>query len=268
LPWTDDTGPVPRLTEAELLALTRTKADAAAQRSRRQLRALSAVAAVVLIFGLGAVIERRGNDRATQIQTTSGDMVQPPLLPETTSSVPPSTIAPTSTSASTTPTTVRTVTSPTTRRPGTTSSTATTAACRNSGEPACGPFLWDPPLPPNRPLTVKLSYLPTAPKVGETVTFSVTVDDPDGRMLLDRAGMANNYGDGPPERGPMAIVDCTERYGPWTPEAPIPVHADLTFRHVYAAAGTYTVSFPFKAIGNCTYGPSEATATATITVTP
>ena len=42
----------------------------------------------------------------------------------------------------------------------------------------------------------------------------------------------------------------------------------MTFRHVYATTGTYTVSFPFKTRGDCTYGPSEAAATATITWRP
>ena len=87
-------------------------------------------------------------------------------------------------------------------------------------------------------------------------------------MLLDRDGMANNYGDRSPDRGPSVHVDCVERFGPWTPEAPRAVHADLTFRHVYATAGTYSVSFPFKSLGDCTYGPSEAVATATTTVAP
>lgn len=275
LPWNDHTGPVPRLSEAELLALTRTKAHAADQRSVRQLRALSAVAAVVLIFGVGTVAERRGDDGTTRLETTSGDLAQPPFHPETTTGMPASTIAPTSTSSVarptatvTPPTTVRATSSPTSRPPATTSSTATTRPCRNSFEPACGPFRWDPPLPPNQPMSVKLSYLPTAPKAGETVTFYVTVDDPDGSMLLDRDGMANDYGDTAPERGPTAHVDCFERFGPWTPEAPTPVHADLTFRHVYATAGTYTVSLPFKSLGDCTYGPTEATARATITVAP
>ena len=271
MPWNDHTGPVPRLSEAELLALTRTKAHAADQRSVRQLRALSAVAAVVLILGLATVAERRGHDGPTQLETTSGDLAQPPFHPETTSGMPATTIAPTSTSsavrstAGTTPTTIRAATSPTSRPPA---ATSTTGPCRNSIEPACGPFRWDPPVPPNQPITAELSYLPTAPKAGETVTFYVTVDDPDGNMLLDRDGMANNYGDKAPERGPTAIVDCVERYGPWTPDPPNPVHADLTFRHVYAAPGTYTVSFPFESVGDCTYGRSKTAATATITVAP
>lgn len=114
-------------------------------------------------------------------------------------------------------------------------------------------------MPPNQPISVKVTYSPTAPKAGETVTFSVTVDDPDGSTLLDRNGIANDYGDGSPGSGVGGHVDCVERFGPWTPDAPNPVHADLTFRHVYAVAGTYTASFPVKSLGDCTYGPSAAT---------
>lgn len=273
MPWTDRTGPVPTRSEAELLELTRTKARAADQRVGRQLRVLGAVAAVVLVFGVLTAVNRSGDDGITRLETTSGDVAQPPVIPEATTTTPPSTVATTTTSprpASTvlTPTTKRPATSSTSRPPATTSSTSTTRPCRNSDDPACGPFRWDPPLAPNKPLTVKLSYLPTTPKAGETVTFSVTVDDPDGSMLLDDDGLGNNYGDRTPDFSPTAIVDCLERYGPWTPEPPRPVHADLTFRHVYASAGTYNVSFPFKAIGDCMYGPSEAVATATIVVAP
>ena len=270
MPWTDRTGPVPRQSEAELLALTRMKAHAADQRAGRQLRALSAISAVVLILGLVAVATRSGNEETTQLRTTDGDVAQPQFTPEPTTGMPPPTLATTSTSSPrpTTATTIRAATSSTSRTPGAASSTPTTRPCRNSTDPACGPFRWEPPLPPNQPITVKLSYLPAAPKVGESVTFSVTVDDPDGRSLLDREGMANNYGDSVPERGPTAHVDCFELFGLWTPGPPEPVHADLTFRHVYTAPGTYTVSFPFKTLGDCTYGPSQAVATATITVAP
>lgn len=271
MPWSDHTGPVPRRSEAELLALTHTKAHAADQRAGRQLRALSAVAAVVLIFGLGAVVARSGDDDTTQLRTTAGDVAQPPFTLETTIGTPPPTVAPTSTSSVPRPTTApttRAATSPTTRPPGPTSSTATTRPCRNSSEPACGPFRWDPPLPPNQPITVKVSYLPTAPRAGETVTFSVTVDDPDGSRIVDRDGLGNDYGDGTSTVRPNAHVDCFERFGPWIPDPPEPFHADLTFRHVYKVAGTYTVAFPFKTLGDCTYGPSEAVATATITVMP
>ena len=62
--------------------------------------------------------------------------------------------------------------------------------------------------------------------------------------------------------------DCVARFGPWTPGVPEPIHADLTFQHVYANPGTYAVSFPFATLGDCTYAPSEAVATTTVTVSP
>lgn len=271
MPWTDHTGPVPRRSEAELLALTRAKAHTATERSGRRLRALSAVAAVVVTFGLGVAVDRRGDGTATHLRTTTGDVAPPPFIPETTTATSLPTVEPTSSvprPASTPATTSRPATSPTSRPPASTSSTATTQPCRNSEEPACGPFRWDPPPAPDQAMTVEISYLPTAPKAGETVVFSVTVDDPDGSGLLDRTGIANNYGDGTPSQGVAGHADCVARFGPWTPEAPKPLHAELTFRHSYATAGTYTVSFPFKSIGDCTHGPSQATATATITVAP
>lgn len=274
MPWTDHSGPVPRRSQAELLAMARQKANAAAERSRRQLRALSGVAALVLVVGLGTVVDRTAEAPATELRTTSGDTAQPSLPPTTgepaastvTTSAPPAAppARPTSTVTSRPPG----PSTPTSRPAPATPATSTTLVCRNSFEPACGPFRWDPAVPPNQPLTVKVTVTPATPKVGDTVVFRVVVDDPDGSMLLDRDGIANNYGDAPPGPVPTAHRDCLERWGPWTPGAPQPVHADLTFRHVYTGPGTYVASFPFKALGDCTFGPSEATGSVAVTVSP
>jgi hypothetical protein len=115
-------------------------------------------------------------------------------------------------------------------------------------------------------MTVAVTVSPAAPKAGETVTFRVTVDDPDGAALVGDQGIVD-YGDGTPVPGMSGHVDCGWSYGPWTPPDPVPLHKELTYQHAYAGAGTYTVTFTFNSYGNCAYGPSEAIKTVTVGVT-
>ncbi len=142
--------------------------------------------------------------------------------------------------------------------------TTTTRMCRNSSDPACGPRVWDPLPGPNQPLTVKVTVTPEAPRAGETVTFRVVVDDPDGGTLQGYQDTVD-YGDGTPFSGVGGHIDCVPGYGPWD-SASVPVHEEITFRHVYANAGTYTAAFKFTTYGNCAYGPSQGMATPTVTV--
>ena len=115
-------------------------------------------------------------------------------------------------------------------------------------------------------MTVAVSVSPAAPKAGETVTFRVTVDDPDGAELVGGQGSVD-YGDGTPVGSYGGHLDCVGWSGPWTPPDPVPLHKELTYQHSYAAAGTYTVTFAFTSLGNCAYGPSEAVQKASLTVT-
>jgi hypothetical protein len=274
LPWTDDTGPVPHRTEEEFLALVRKKADAAAGRHRWQ---AGVAAMVVLLAGLASAVARGGPDAATELRTVGGGPVA------STSPAPPTTATPTTVTEAASPTT--TVSAPVTSRattttrargaaaPTTTPTTvppapSTSLVCRNSDNPACGPFRWDPHRAPEQPMSVTVSATPASPRAGQAVTFRVTVDDPDGAQLVSRDVGVVDYGDGTPVVPVSAHRDCYVAHGPWTPGAPEPIHADLTFQHVYAAAGTYTATFTFRSLGDCTYGPSEATRTATVTVLP
>ena len=263
MPWNDSTGPVPHRTEAEFLALVRRKAAAADAAQRRRHSVVAGAAALLMVIGLATVVVRRGPEPATQLMTTGVGPTSTAVDLASTSTVASSTTVPVTVAVPTT----RPAAAPTTRTTRPPAST-TTLACRDSIDPACGPFRWDPPPAPNRPLTVTVTYAPANPRPGEAVTFKVVVDDPDGQSLLDRTGMANDYGDGAPQAIPSAIVDCTEGYGPWTPPPPTPVHAEPSFQHTYAKPGTYVVKLPFKALGDCAYGPSEATATVTVTVAP
>lgn len=211
MPWNDHMGPVPRRSEEEMLALVREKARAAGERRQGQLRAMGVAASLLFVVGLGALVSRTGADPTTRLETTSGDVSPPGTVeePSSTTSAVPSVVTsslsplppPPPTSTVTTIRRSTPSTAATSPPRATTSSTTTTLLCRNSVDPACGPFRWDPPLPPNQPLTVKVTHTPATPKAGETVTFRVVVDDADGSVLLDRTGIANHYGDGPTDGG-------------------------------------------------------------------
>ena len=283
MPWTDHTGPVPNRTEEEFLALVRQKADAVGTRRRRL---LGLATGVLLLLGLTATVVTRGGDEpGTRLETVAGD-------PTTSTSASPSTTtatvietapvpapAPASTTAGTRPTsstlagfTPPRATTPTTARPPapatTVAATTTSLVCRNSGEPACGPFRWDPPAGPNRALTVDASVSPSTPRAGDTVTFRVTVDDPDGDQLLSRELGTVDYGDGTPVTGVSGHRDCLQLYGPHTPPDPVPVHEEITFQHVYATPGTYTATFTYRSLGDCARGPSEGARSVIVTVGP
>ena len=79
-----------------------------------------------------------------------------------------------------------------------------------------------------------------------------------GRESADgRPGDEHDHVDGTPIAGVTAHVDCTEQCGPWTTPPPVPINQELPFKHVYVSPGTYTVKFPFRALGDCAYFSSE-----------
>jgi hypothetical protein len=273
LPWKDDGGPVPPCTEKELLERARARARAIGDRRHRQVGA-GLLAALLLVAGVTALAAGDGAGVDARLETVSGD---PDTSASTTTSTSP---APDTSLASPAEAPARLVPPPPTSpprtsippvpvRPPTTesasvSTTTTTLLCRNSRDPACGPFVWDPPPGPNQPLTVTIAVSPEAPRAGETVTFRVVLDDPDGDSLRAQHDDVD-YGDGGPTVGVGGHVNCAPGSGPWD-SAARPVHEELVFTHVYAQPGTYTATFPFTTYGNCAYGPSAATARPTVTV--
>jgi len=175
--------------------------------------------------------------------------------------------------ASTTTTTARTRTTsvPTTERASTTTTTA--IVCRDSLDPACGAFRWDPQ-PDNGPLTVKVTVLTPHPTAGEPVQLKVVLDDPDARIDAE-CFTTQSFGDDTPSGSCIAdYPGCPEpkRYGPWTPPAKRTDHRELILSHTYDA-GTYTATFGYYSMGvSCMTYPdpygSSGTGTATFTVAP
>lgn len=213
------------------------------------LYALAAIALVALVVSVAT----GGGQKPKQVEvaTQARPTTTPPTLPR------PTTTLPAATTTTVTPTTVggpattaapavggRTATTRATTggAPATTTTTAP-PVCRNSTDPRCGDFRWDP-LPNNQPLTVNVSFSPAAPKAGDSVTFTVEVSDPDHAVTSNCAVV--EYGDGysePP--APCPVPTCGPAHGPWDPPAAQPGTQRFTYSHIYAAAGSYTARFVF-----------------------
>lgn len=142
------------------------------------------------------------------------------------------------------------------------------ASCRNSSEPACGPFRWDPQ-PTNRPMTIIVRPSTTTARVGETVVFDVEATD-DTKIDPGDCGNISSFGDEEFGEG-GCDVDCLypPRYGPWDPPAPTEGRITERFAHAYQRPGTYQARFTYHSGDRCTRDPyvSEDTGMVTITVT-
>lgn len=166
----------------------------------------------------------------------------------------------------------------------TTTTTATTTTttieikpCRNSQEPRCGAFSWDPPAGPDRPLTIEVKA--PNPKVGEPAVFKVTVVDPDhpvsdycsevrfGDGVLGDAAHADAAADG--GCSPPPTADCPH-FGPWTPPPRQPGVYQREYTHTYTTAATYTVTFTFRSVSKdrcLAVDPYASESTRTVDVT-
>ncbi|MGH9151616.1 MAG: PKD domain-containing protein, partial [Acidimicrobiales bacterium] len=131
---------------------------------------------------------------------------------------------------------------------------APAADCRNSADPACGPFWFDPQPGPDRPMTLEVSTGPAPAVAGAEVAFRVELSDPDG---VAYNAWSVEFGDGG-VLGASGMRTC-ERYGPWDPPAPDPAAAlhVREFTHVFEVPGTYTARFSFDA------GPFDCTDAVT-----
>jgi len=161
-------------------------------------------------------------------------------------------------------------TTTTTAQPGTTTTTVQPGpACRNSTDPACGDFGWDPAPGPNAPMTATVQVSPAHPAIGQKVTFTIHAHDDDaGAGLLDGWG----FGDGPNVSVDYMRPTC-DRYGPWTPPERVAHDWDETQTHVYSSAGTFHASFALESATPGIEGCSDPYASvggaeADVTVTP
>lgn len=191
--------------------------------------------------------------------TTTSTTVARPVATTTTT-------APAPLAAAAVSTTTTTVAAPTT--------TTTVDPCRNSTDPTCGPFRFDPQPGADNPMTVQVTIEPAAPVAGQPMVFHLTLTDPDG---VSYDGTNFNFGNS--GIGGSTPEPCA-KFGPWDPPARDPASATQTLNvtHTYFEAGTYTATFafdagPFDCVDSVTgrgdrpYA-SSATGTLTVTVSP
>lgn len=257
--------PMPDELTSARLAETYRRAEAI--RLRRRLAGGAVAVVVLLVAGLAGVAwPGGGGDEVRTVAGPDGDA--------TTTTAPPDTILDTTTpEPPVTDTTEPGMVTTTTAKPrsggdgGATATTTTTKACRNSPDPACGPFRWDPE-PVNRPMVVEASFSPQVPKVGEEVVFTVRVRD-DGPVASGGCLNYQSYGDG--TNSPRCTIACVPppEYGPWDPPPPDNASIVETFRHTYSDPGTFTAEFVYSG-ASCIPNPyrSGGKAAVQVTVTP
>ena len=156
-------------------------------------------------------------------------------------------------------------TTPTTQPAPTTSTTV--PSCRNSRDPACGPFRYDP-VPVNEPMNVEVTFSPRSPEVGKVVTFTVRVDDDGPAAAGDDCINSQSFGD--EETTSACVEDCERpepRHGPWDPPPPENAGFEETFRHTYTERGIYTATFSYNQGANCRENPYYSQGEASVTVT-
>src|SRR5438067_7268354 len=200
----------------------------------RQIAAGVAASALVVLVAVPALALTGGDGGHRKVNTIGAPTTSAETVPET--------VVVPETTTTTEPTT-------TTMRPST---TTTALVCRNSFNPKCGPFRWDPQ-PVNQPMTATVTYSPQNPKTGETVTFHLTAADPDADVSApDPASCGSSFSANSPNWGDRSIrepcghgdVVCdASPTGPWTPPAPKPGQIAQDYTHVYEDPGTFVTSF-------------------------
>ncbi|TML91845.1 MAG: hypothetical protein E6G06_08580 [Actinobacteria bacterium] len=141
-------------------------------------------------------------------------------------------------------------------------------ACRNSRDPDCGPFRWDPAPGPNAPVEIVITYSPSSPRVGEQVTVTVHVSDADA--LIGDVTMA--FGDEAAAMiPPQSIVNCVgAATGPWSLPGATPDDVVKTFRHTYSRAADLTLdayaASPEIVSGTCPPNPYASQGTASVPI--
>lgn len=138
--------------------------------------------------------------------------------------------------------------------------------CRNSTDPECGPFFYDP-LPRNQPLSVQVDVASSSPiPGGQRVGFRVTVTDPD-HAVTGNCSVAD-FGDGSRESLPCAPTPpCPPMFGPWDPPPPQSGSGTFSFTHDYGARpDPYIARFSFHTDRDQCRDPYGSASTAAYSV--
>ncbi|MBV8983880.1 MAG: hypothetical protein JO248_05505 [Acidimicrobiia bacterium] len=237
---------------------------AAPEIGQRRLRAaLLAAVAVTLVAAIPGVL-LGGGDNTKNVSASQ------PFLPVTTSTTGPGVIAGVPMAplpASTTPASVAPLLKTGTTLAAATATTRPAAQpCRNSYDPKCGPFHWDPDPGPNAPLTVTVSPQSQQGNAGQEVNFHIVATDPDAK--IDHCVVVD-FGDGQSSNNCPPAPTCQAPYGAWTPPAKAPDQYELDIKHTYATgrADPYVASFQLQSHSFCSPDPYGGAAQAPAQVT-
>lgn len=192
-------------------------------------------------LALPLLVTRAGeDDDDTRVETAS---VATSTTGRPTTTAPPEVLGVTATTA---PAPAFTAPPPTTAAPPapatTTSPTATAPACRNSENPRCGPFRWDPPPAPNDPARVSMTHAPMSPRAGEPVAFVLRAADPDAPEVRVWSGPCVDPNPGGTCDTTGTATAC-DPHGPWTPPPERPLDRTERYTIVFPDPGTYRVTF-------------------------
>lgn len=262
-------GPAGPTAPADVLA--RVKAEGLRRRSRRHRRngVLAVLGLVLLALPAVALLPGSGEDDLTVAADGGGDgdgapATSAPRAPATTlttaavEELPATSVVPVPDDGAPVPTSVVGVPAPGPRQgPATTVPAA--PACRNSTDPACGEFRWDPQPAPNEPLTAGFGPI-TEATAGVPFTVEVNWADPDAAELTYDAFVVDGVVLGRP-------CAYEARYGPWTPPDAARGAGQLRYTHTFDAPGTYTVTVSLGSADCASPYASDVTIEQTITVT-
>lgn len=241
--------------------LAKVKTEGLRRRTRRHRRNTVLAVLGLAVVAVPAASLVPSGDRSGLTVASEGDSEAE--APTTEARRPATTVASGQTTAVPTTVTDEPVPVPTTAaRPGATPQTTVPAApaCRNSADPACGEFRWDPAPEANDPMTAAFVDAPSVVAAGEAVTFAVAWSDPEAALTFDDFAA----GDEPLLGGPCTIE---RRYGPWTPPAAARSGGELSYTHVFDTPGQHVVRV-YLAVGQCGSSPyfDEIVVTHTLTV--
>lgn len=237
-----------------------------------------AVGATVAVLAVGLGSGGRGSTdlAATDLPAAPTTSTEPapdalaapdPVTLPTPASELPTSSAPTTAAAAGPATSATTSTPP----PAPGRATTTARVCRNSREPRCGAFRYDP-VPANRPTDLRATPSATTLPTGTPVEMRVVATDPDSQVGSFNCTDGVDWADTAMIPQPVCSASCAQeepRYGPWDPPPPKPGLYQVTSTHTYSQPGTYVVKVGVTT-PSCDFSPytERASTTVTVTVTP
>lgn len=236
-----DAVPPPAPPSADLLESV--KAEGARRRTHRHRRNLAGAVLALGLLAVPAVALRSGDDSRSEVNVATDGGTVPDTVPPVVEPLPDDPSADTTVVTlppdtgplpTVPPTSVAATTGPPRTAPPRAVTTTTAKVCRNSTEPVCGPFRWEPPLVPDQPLVASFTVAPATAVVGQPVAFEVTWSDGDARLTYDRFSTDGS--------GEMSSCSRVPQYGPWTSPDRVPGSGKLPYTTTFDGPGTYKVT--------------------------